>query len=842
MIAAGKATASTVGEVVREVLEYMHFMYEGPYASYAGDRAGSFVAYLMQQPFQKYQDKENPAHPFDKKAKTPYYFQASDENSPEKINKQAKKYLTQLESSVRNLDKAKKYFQAFEDDSNKVIKNIKNNYNCLANLISLKKNLEYFKENFEKFLFSIESPRRHLLYIASLNNKTVILRYNSLVLNINNSIKKLEELEQKIAKNVKENFLDTHTAQRAPSPRSVHSGHLQHQIERGGYDPEKLLEIMRARLPNNIELADFCADIIEKFSQIYQMDVTNLKDPFKDDPNWAPLLITQELIEVGQRIVVHLLNTDNISENEKLLIAEFFFRTPVSKHEINQIKIDQLAYEMASHLRSWQIENCSNLIEFLSALKEGNNLPTINRNDKTVQNKVLRWLQKNVKKQSSLQLLKEILVEPCSFSMYQENKVEENEPAAYTLLKKNLPEEVSDKLIQKHFNNYWGDNWEKNDSLIQFPQAFNSTRCPTPNIEPEYVPKKSMLVSAAMANLAQALIVDLRHLKLELENSKDFYLDTFNSLREKQEQLREIEKNQAHEMGVERIQKSKIRTSSINSPINSLYSCLNRPATFNQADKKRQVPTVDDLLQVIYLGVDPNEICPLNTPNQKISETHQDISYVKPSKEQRDSRTKAWLYDSTFSQSDKTPALTHVFFIPKSSDVEVNPKALATEMAAQNSLSLQSIQTTAEEQKKTPSRMEEHLNSPIACITKQIQDLTERQYEIQPREGAKAAEVANILETGAEIEEKEAKILEATAEIEATEALIIEKKLQIKKLEAALLTKQQPPQTLPGKQPVRQAPQPSRRKTNTQRTKGSSVSAQSTTFSEADSVNRPKLS
>ncbi|WP_218814384.1 hypothetical protein [Rickettsiella endosymbiont of Dermanyssus gallinae] len=145
--------------------------------------------------------QKNPDQSLERKAKTSYDFQAVGNTTLKDINKQAEDYLVNLEGSVRNLDKAKKYFVDIHSTLTDITKDLESNDSrkCSSYLLSLENNLERFKAEFNKFLSSIEPPPRQLLYIAGLNKIKVIERYNSSLIDIKNYIKRLEEIEQEIA-------------------------------------------------------------------------------------------------------------------------------------------------------------------------------------------------------------------------------------------------------------------------------------------------------------------------------------------------------------------------------------------------------------------------------------------------------------------------------------------------------------------------------------------------------------------------------------------------------------------------------------------------------------------
>ncbi|WP_218813335.1 hypothetical protein [Rickettsiella endosymbiont of Dermanyssus gallinae] len=645
-------------KILWETLEGLHLAHVAHIAGKAGYKGGSHIKHAIQQRCQEWEDKKNPDKSLERKAETSYDFQTVGNTSLNGIHKQAEDYLVNLEGSVRNLDKAKKYFVDIHSTLTDITKDLESNDSrkCPSYLLSLQNNLERFKAEFSKFLSSIEPPPRQLLYIAGLNKIKVIERYNSSLIDIKNYIKRLEEIEQAIANS----------------------------------------EIMRAPSTNNAELISIYADIVLAYAKFQQIDITKLNDPFDGKPSWSPLLIEEkEIEEVGQRIFLHAMHEAENSKKEKLLIAEIFLRKPISQHEMKQMEVDHLVYEMASKLRGWQIKKCDELLQFLSELKEGTALPKHDRNG------LLAWLQANEKKQSSLQLLKEILVEPCSFS--QCSMGNESDKSAESKLKKLLSIENSEKLIKEHLASHWSTIWEKNDTLIQLPSSFNTKIYPSHRMELDNALERPYVVSAVMHKLAKALMVDIQYLKEELADNKDFYAGMDTTWVNKQTELCEAQKNQTHEGGVARIKKSQTRMPAINSLSSSLYPYLYRSETFNQEDKKRQVPTVDDLLQVIYFGIDPNGVCQWEPPYPTISQNNQLMYYFMPTQEQNDSKTDAWVYAYKICQADRISVLSHLFLVPQNSLAIIEKHKLVSDIAIKNGLSVQVIQATSKDSNKTLS-------------------------------------------------------------------------------------------------------------------------------------------
>ena len=215
---------------------------------------------------------------------------------------------------------------------------------------------------------------------------------------------------------------------------------------------------------------------------------------------------------------------------------------------------------------------------------------------------LLKWLKTKRKTQSSIALLAEVLVSPCCFS---ECSIE----SALAKFKRLAPDENA-TLIQQHLDSHWRDIWEKNDTLIRLPESFRSNILPRHRLEADDQLQNSNITSSVMQKLATVLIADLQQLKAELENNQHLYLDVMvSSFYNKQKEAYKTRENKEQETGVERIKKAHRYIYSISSSSNSLFPYLYHVETINEAAKKQQVPTTDDLLHMIYRGVDPNGAC-----------------------------------------------------------------------------------------------------------------------------------------------------------------------------------------------------------------------------------------
>ena len=522
-----------------------------------------------------------------------------------------------------------------------------------SQLLEFKSNFESFKDEFNLFSLSIEPPPRQVLYIADLlSGIKVIEQYNDRLKTIETYADLLEEIKQKITDQFKKGFDVIPTLLPSTSSNAFSFEQLQRDIKQCLGSPDQLSETMHAILPNNAKLAVICTDITqisETFKQTHKAEQEIVQAcELKNNPNWARLLTKAEQIEVGQRIVLHAMNEAVHPEEKKLTLAKIFLRQHVSKYLINQIEISQFSHEMACVLRSWQIKKCEQMIQFLSRLTQGGVLPNADLDG------LLEWLKTKRKIQNSTAFFTEVLVLPCCFK----HRSIESALANF----KSLAPDESAKIIQQHLDSHWGAIWDENDTLIQLPKSFDSSILPKDRRELENQFQNPNVVSSVMYKLAQALIVDLQQLKIKLENHLTDHLDVMlSSFKNKLQEAFDTQKNQLHEAGVSRIKKAYLYIPAITSPSNSLYPYLYQAGTINEVEKKQQVPTQDDLLYVIYRGVDPNGVCYWkSSSSQPYSQSNQLLYYFFPDY-QNDSRMKAWIYACRDCQVSAMPMLSHLF-------------------------------------------------------------------------------------------------------------------------------------------------------------------------------------
>ena len=638
-------TVVTVVETGREILEILHLLHVGHMTGQASYKKGDAVIQSLAEKYQNWLDQKRPDRQLMREASTLYDFDASS-NDQEKVKDEAEKYLTKLKDSVKASKKAQKYFLRLNTTLIQLVSALKSNNNiqCEVLLSELRANLNSFKDKLEDFLDLIEPPPRGILYLADLLQKKdkegVIKRFNKDLKKITNYIELLDEKKQHIANRIKEGFEAIHTS--LPSTSSSTAQPFEQS-------------------PQNIEeYIDFLK--------------TEQANPLEANPNWFPLLTADEQIAAGQRIFLHAMDEPKNNEDEKLLIAQIFLRKPVPQQVMKQNDVNMQAYEIAGILLEWQIKKCGELIDFLKNLKQGERLPNYDRDG------LREWLETKKANQNSIALFKEILVLPCCLS-------ECSPESAHEKLDKLLLDENPHELIQKHQDSHWGAIWEKNDSLIQLPPSFQTNILPR-HRKQDCQLEDSNIVSSVMQELATKLITDLECLKTALEKNIRPYSEEFGRALLEKTKASDIQKNDEHAVGVARIKDAARRTIIISSPRSSLFPYLYQANTINEEDKKRQVPTLDDLSQIIYIGLDPKGVCKWKAISPTSSQTNQLSHYFYPDKK-NDSRKKAWLYAYIGCQLNIAPLLSHLFSnIDRPLPLTNTPESDA---AIKNELSIQAI-------------------------------------------------------------------------------------------------------------------------------------------------------
>jgi hypothetical protein len=674
-------TAFRAVKITWETLEILHLIHVGHLTGKASYKGIGAIHHVAQKKYQKQKDKKDPAQQLAREAKTLYDFQVTGNATQAilAIQDQAKTYLSELGNSIANLGQAKDYFLAIHTTLTKLVSALhdEDENEFSSQLLQFKSNFESFKTEFTQFLLSLKPPPRQLLYIASLSDTKLMELYNSHLTTIKAYTETLEETKKWIGTRFEENFtaIDGLPATQGVSVHALEQ--LLQDIKLSIQNTARLSETIHALLPNKTELAATCADITQISAAFKQSHQTTRPIPLEDDPHWFPLLTEAEQSVVGQRVFLHMMNVAKHNEDEKLELAQIFLRQHISKHELNQIETNRLAHEMASILRRWQSGKCEQLIQFLSPLMQGAILPNSDLDG------LLEWLKAKRKIQSANALLTEVLVSPCCFKQCSI----ESGPAKFKRL---LPE--NEDVIQQHLDKHWGTIWEKNDALIQLPESFKTTIYPKHRLEPDEQSPNFNLVSPVMQKLVAALIADLRQLKALLDDNRIHLNTQYNALNAKINEAAEAQKNQEHEAGVARIRKAHGYIYAINSSSNSLYPYLYHIKTINEADKQRQVPTRDDLLQIIYRGVDPNEVCSWTPSTTSDSQSMQLLNCFFPDQKE-DSRTKAWIYACTDCQVNTLPIFAHLFSPterPLAIESAPEPQTLCIS-SVKNNLSIQAI-------------------------------------------------------------------------------------------------------------------------------------------------------
>ncbi|MDQ8038930.1 MAG: hypothetical protein REH83_00820 [Rickettsiella sp.] len=686
-------TAFVAIKITWETLEILHLLHVGHSAGMTGYDKGSCFIKSVQQRLQNIQDAKSPAQKLEREAQTLYNYQAPDTMTLKQIRTEAQDYLTLLKGNIENLRKAQKNFEKIHSSLTELLTALSSNNDETFRfyLIKLESNLISFKIEVNNFLTSLTSPPRQSLYIADSKDGKIIEKYNIYVQSIKESILLLQKTEKLIAEKFKKSSenIDAWLIEEGLHFSDICPETLPQQIDKCLKKPQQIMEKVSQFIPKDKKLAIACASIIEIFSKLHE--IPKNAQSIEDHPAWQPLLKPEEQIEVGQRIFLHAMNADENSEQKKLWFAQIFLRKPIPHYEVEQEEIEKLAYEMAQILRNWQIEKCGQLIQFLSTLKEGVGLP---QNDP---DRLLEWIKNDRRKHNSVTLFKEILVTPCCLS---ECSLE----SALMKLKRLSISESSMTLLQKHWGSNWGSIWKKNDRLIQLPKSFETKILPESRAKKDESGHTSYIVSSAMHELAIALIKELRRLEIQLFHNK--YFEEMSVHEQKQKQAAEQHNKQAHEQSVMRVKKAQLHTNVITSKVSNLYPYVDKGKTINQEEKKQQVATVDDLIQLIYLGLDPNGSCKWkhNSANDSIvnklayyfmpREFKSKAAQRSPTQDQqkKDSRISAWIYACTECQINVIPTFAYLFSTLNRPLATINtPELLDVSLSIQNMLSVKAI-------------------------------------------------------------------------------------------------------------------------------------------------------
>lgn len=652
-------TAYSAVKITWETLEILHLLHVGHETGKHGYKAGSFFANAVQQKLLEKEYEKDPLLRNVHEAKTDYDFQATGDGNQafEEQNKKAKAYFNELNESLSILNAAKKFLLETQHNLEGLVNALKfkDEQKFLSKLSKFKLSFESFKDNFALFSLKIKSPDRQNLYIAEISNEiSSIKKFNEYLKNIDSRFKELKETKEKIAGLFEIGFRDINDSNDFLSESSSSSAlsfeELKQRINECMVEPELIEETMQKILPKNTELAALCTEIVQISSVFKKIDETNNEqiNLWNNDPNWLPLLTEKEQIEVGQRIFLHAMNETKYKGNIKSQIAQIFLYQYVSKHELSQITIKLMSQRLANLLISEQIKKCEILIEFLNNLTEGALLPD---NDP---HGLLEWLKIKRKTVNSVEYWRKILVSPFNLSKYH---IELLKPKLEIL----LPDENVDSMIEEYRESYWGGIREKSDQLTQFPVSFKTKIIPDDRSQPDKQFSKDLnLVTPLIDKLSKMLVIELEALRENFYEKKDLLEEGILVLRNEEKEIRIGIKNLEHENGVKRIKESYRYIPSIDEPSNKFFSYLNRYETINETEKKRQVPTVDDLVQVIYKGVDLHGICKCNgDPNSRLNLLG-DYFYPEHSK---DSKLEAFAYAVSKCRISAQP-LIHLFSYP----------------------------------------------------------------------------------------------------------------------------------------------------------------------------------
>ena len=643
-------TAFSAVKITWEMLEILHLVRVGHETAIDACRGGNSFINFRQKKLQEMAYKKDPLLRFVHEAKTDYDFQATGdaEKAFQKVSKRAQTYLDLLNKSLGILNNAKRYFLETHRSLEKMVNALKakEEQEFSSQLSKFGSNLKSFKDAFNQFSLKIKPPVRKNLYIADISKGTnSIGEFNAYLKSIDACFRELKETKEKMAILFESDF----RVSEASSSSALSFEKLKQRISGCMAEPELIEETMQKVLPKNSELAGLCTEIAQISTAFKKNDNTDNEQTnlWSDDPNWLPLLTKEKQIETGQRIFLHAMNDTNYPGKEKSKIAQIFLRQHVFEHELNQVTIDLLSQELANSLIVEQIKKCGKFIQFLSKLTQGRSSRAHDPYG------LLEWLKRTRHIENSVECLIKLLVSPYCLGQYH---IESLQPKLEIL----LPRENTEALIKKYRASHWGTIREKSDQLIQLPASFKTKIIMNDRFQKDDQSEESNIVSSVMSKLSEALIIDIKTLEAALYEKKAGLDANIVELRDQEKAARDKKENLAHENGVGRIKESHRYIASIDHPSNNLYPYLYHPKTINEAEKERQVPTVDDLLQVIYRGVDLHGIC--KCKGNPDSRSNLLLDYFYPEQE-NDSRMEAFVYASRECQVNAWP-LFQLFSYP----------------------------------------------------------------------------------------------------------------------------------------------------------------------------------
>ncbi|HEY2566948.1 MAG TPA: hypothetical protein VGH95_04500 [Candidatus Aquirickettsiella sp.] len=644
-------TAYTAVKITWETLEILHLLHVGHETGKHGYKAGSFIANALQQQLQEREYEKDPLLRLVHEAETEY-----DSKDIEKHNKDAYTYLNELNQSLDTLNSAKFYLLKTHHQLEKLVNAlyIKDEEEFLTRLSKFKINFEAFKDNFSSFSMKIKSPNRKILYIADISNQRSIKRFNEYLTIIDIRFKELKDTKEKMDVLFETRFRDTNDANdflsEASSSSALPFEELKQKISECMVKPKLIEETMQKILPKNTKLAEICTKIAQISTAFKKIDNTHNEQTslWNDDPNWLPLLTEKKQIEVGQRIFLHAMNETGYGSFIKLQMAKIFLYQYVSEHELNQVTIKLLSQRLANLLIAEQIKKCETLIEFLNNLTEGDLLPDQDADG------LLEWLKITRRTVNSVEYWKRILVSPFTLSKYH---IEVLQPKLEIL----FPNENVDLMIKEYRASYWGAIRETSDQLIQFSTSFKTKITPDDRSErDEQFFEDPNSVTSLMDRLSKKLVIELETLKMELYEKKELLEEGIFVLRDEEQKIRTRIKNLKHENAIERIKESHRYISSLEESCNRLLPYLHQFETINEIEKKRQVPTVDDLIQVIYRGVDLHGICKCKGDPNSNTNLLEDYFYPEHKK---DTKLQAFAYAVSKCRIN-AQTLLHVYSYP----------------------------------------------------------------------------------------------------------------------------------------------------------------------------------
>lgn len=565
----------------------------------------------------------------------------------------------------------------------------------LLNVTQIKSSISGAANHLNQASFLMDPPDRGILYLYDFLNKDTktIDHYNNNLKTIKSIISLIADIKKVINNQITE-MVEMQKAQPSTSRSFSLEGleAFEDKIKDNLNDKDYLSQKIQSFISGKKELLTNLLAILtvcEKTNQSFPVLISSnqqtqtagvIEAPkvisanvFDTDPNWFPLWNQSEQIEVGQRMFLQIMDEENKSSATKLEISEIFLKQSVPKEAIAQHEADRLLYEMAAILREWQINKLDTLMRFVMKLKNADVLELEDGSDEV---KLLIWIKNGKTGVTALELLNHLLTMPCNFSAC--NKAS----AIQKLTTLKINDDIVHKIIKSHIASDWSYIWRESDKLIQLPIA---PKIKLINNGSEDDASYSNLCTDEMGKLAELLLKDFNELHDALMESKNFYKPKALDYKMKKEAaMHEYDKN-VYDNRLDRIRIAKVDIQVLKelTGISTIFNdFLCEQTTHNESCQRTKAHTVDDLLHIIFNGVDVNEPCLWKEDTLSNKSGHLS-SYFIP-KTIQDSNYLAYLYALEKCGVNTSYLLSKLYHPSQNKKVKNNTKDLLSMVAMLN--------------------------------------------------------------------------------------------------------------------------------------------------------------